>query len=128
MTAQITTMNRPRGTRWKAALEAKLNSLSTARQERDELVIEQLADPVDQVQSSNDRDMAVLRLNQDNRLWNEVRSALSKLDDGTFGICEDCAEEIPQRRLDAIPWARLCVGCQSKAEYRETSAELYDAA
>jgi DnaK suppressor protein len=121
MTEKVTTMGTPQWKRWKAALQSKL---------RDELYIEQLADPADQVQSSNDRDMAVLRFNHETRLMHEAELALAKFDEGTFGICEECEEAIPPKRLDAIPWARLCVRCQSKAEAGPEHHEviMYDAA
>lgn len=44
----------------------------------------------------------------------EVRAALERLEAGTYGKCESCGEEIPLDRLEAIPTARLCVGCKQK--------------
>lgn len=41
----------------------------------------------------------------------EIKAALGRLDDGTFGVCEVCGERIPRGRLEARPTARLCVGC-----------------
>lgn len=38
------------------------------------------------------------------------------LDPDAFGLCERCAEEVPERRLLLLPWARLCVECQAEAE------------
>ncbi len=40
-----------------------------------------------------------------------VIAALSRIDDGTYGICTVCAQQIAEERLDAIPWAATCVGC-----------------
>jgi DnaK suppressor protein len=130
MTEKVMTIARAQTKHWKAALEMKLKELTTLWQERDELYIEQQADPADQVQSSNDRDMAVLRFNHDTHLMHEVESALAKMKEGTFGICEECDETIPQKRLDAVPWARMCVKCQSKAEaaLKDEDMALYDAA
>ena len=45
----------------------------------------------------------------------DVLAALSKLDDGTYGTCENCGQEIPYERLEAIPSARLCVNCKQLA-------------
>lgn len=45
----------------------------------------------------------------------EVERALEKLDDGGYGICERCGEPIGEDRLDAIPWATLCIDCKRKA-------------
>jgi len=48
----------------------------------------------------------------------QVGRALSRIDDGTYGRCERCAEPIPKARLQAFPRATLCVGCKSREERR----------
>ena len=48
----------------------------------------------------------------------ELDDALKKIEDGTFGICEDCKSLIAKNRLKAVPSARLCVKCQEKREKR----------
>jgi RNA polymerase-binding transcription factor DksA len=47
-----------------------------------------------------------------------VEAALERLDDGTYGICSECQSEIPPRRLQALPFAVLCVQCQSLEDKR----------
>ena len=47
---------------------------------------------------------------------NEVEDALKRLNLGTYGICENCSDPIPNRRLEVFPSARYCVVCQSKFE------------
>jgi RNA polymerase-binding transcription factor DksA len=47
-----------------------------------------------------------------------IEAALQRLDDGSYGVCADCKSEIPPRRLHALPFARLCVQCQSLADKR----------
>ena len=100
----------------KRALESKLLELTGASWEREDLWIEYQADPLDQVNSSTDREMTVQRLNSKARQIQDIQAAIAKIDDGAYGLCEDCEENIPRKRLDAVPWARLCVTCQSKAE------------
>jgi DnaK suppressor protein len=46
----------------------------------------------------------------------EVRDALERLDNGAFGLCDECNEDIPMERLRAIPYARLCMKCKSAEE------------
>jgi len=46
----------------------------------------------------------------------KIDEALRKLDEGTYGICEDCGEEISQERLDILPFAIYCIDCQEKRE------------
>lgn len=50
------------------------------------------------------------------RELDEVLSALTRIDEGSYGLCEDCGGEIATRRLEAIPWAGLCVECAVEAE------------
>jgi RNA polymerase-binding transcription factor DksA len=53
----------------------------------------------------------------DSRLG-EIERALTRLADGTYGQCESCSQPIPPRRLEALPFATLCVACQSMADKR----------
>ena len=46
----------------------------------------------------------------------EIDDALAKIDGGTYGLCERCGKEIPPRRLEVLPFATLCVPCQSLAD------------
>lgn len=48
-----------------------------------------------------------------------IDEALRKLEEGTYGICEDCGEEIPKERLEVMPFAILCRDCQEKKEEME---------
>ncbi|NSW91368.1 MAG: TraR/DksA C4-type zinc finger protein [Firmicutes bacterium] len=47
-------------------------------------------------------------------LLEEVRNALKKIDEGTYGICEICGENIDEERLEVIPYARLCLECEEE--------------
>jgi len=47
-----------------------------------------------------------------------IDAAIQRLDDGSYGICSDCKSDIPPRRLQALPFATLCVQCQSVADKR----------
>jgi len=46
----------------------------------------------------------------------EIDEALKRIEDGTYGYCTNCGQEINPQRLEAIPWAALCVDCQQKLE------------
>jgi DnaK suppressor protein len=47
----------------------------------------------------------------------QIDMALTKIDNGTYGICEDCGGEIPLARLEALPFATQCIDCKRKAEF-----------
>ena len=48
----------------------------------------------------------------------QIESALERIEDGTYGVCEECGVRIPKKRLDAIPFAVMCVRCASQNEGR----------
>lgn len=62
------------------------------------------------------RALSVLRALRSNLGW--VRRALRKMELGTYGICESCREPISDERLEALPWAALCVPCKLRGEGR----------
>jgi len=113
---QVTTITKPETTRRKAALDRRLKELLGTSAGREDLQIEYLADPLDQMKSNLDREMAIQRLNNQARLVRDIQLALAAIEDGTYGLCERCEESIPRKRLDAVPWARRCVPCQSEIE------------
>ncbi len=59
-----------------------------------------------------DVDQAIL--DNEKTLLAEVQQALARIDNGTYGICSNCGQPIPEKRLEAIPWATLCLTCESK--------------
>jgi DnaK suppressor protein len=120
---QVDTITAGETKRRKAVLEAKLQELVGGPLGREELKIENLADPIDQIMSNTNRDMAVQWLNHQARLVYEIQSALAAIGEGSYGLCADCEEAIPRKRLDAVPWARLCVPCQSKVEAATTLSD-----
>jgi DnaK suppressor protein len=60
--------------------------------------------------------------NGDRRLLRDVISALQKIDDGSYGSCERCSEDIAEKRLEALPFARYCIECQRVIEQEERMA------
>jgi len=62
-------------------------------------------------------DLTVDSMERERQLLVEIEGALERLEDGEFGVCEGCGTDIPNRRLQALPWARYCIDC---AERRQT--------
>jgi DnaK suppressor protein len=102
--------------RRKRDLERRLRELTGSSGKIELLQVETFADPIDQVVSNADREIAGQRLDSEARWIHDIEAALGKLKNGGYGECESCEEPIGARRLDAIPWARLCVACQSAVE------------
>ena len=107
----------------RAALENKLAELTAGFQDRSGLAIENSADMLDTIRMATDRDVLVQSLNINAQMLSEVREALARLSNGEYGVCEDCDESIAPRRLQAIPWARVCVKCQEARDRGDGSAD-----
>jgi RNA polymerase-binding transcription factor DksA len=58
---------------------------------------------------------AVLLQNEE-RIVEQAQDALERIDAGTFGVCEECEADIPDERLDAMPFVRYCVECAAKID------------
>src|SRR5579875_1756414 len=93
-------------------LETKQSELLAGSSDRAEILIENAAEDFDRLQQQLNREVAIRNLDRESKLLKEVRSALKRMDDESFGICLRCEEEIPLKRLKAVPWAAYCVPCQ----------------
>ena len=65
-----------------------------------------------------DREFSLGLASNERKLLYELDDALKRIEESTFGICEDCKMPISKTRLKAVPYARLCVKCQEKREKR----------
>jgi RNA polymerase-binding protein DksA len=63
-----------------------------------------------------DREMASTLEENSNHVLAEIEAALARIDDGTYGFCERCGKPIGEERLDALPWATLCIDDKRKQE------------
>jgi DnaK suppressor protein len=52
----------------------------------------------------------------DERLLGAIDAALARIENGTYGKCVNCGAQIPEERLEAMPWATLCIDCKRKEE------------
>ncbi len=77
------------------------------------------ADEVDQASSDSEQAMRMRLRNREMLYVKKVDEALRRIEDGTFGECEECGEDIEFRRLEARPTATHCVYCKEEQEKRE---------
>ncbi len=78
-------------------------------------------DELDRIQQAAERDYAIGSLERKFSRLREVKAALRRLDDGTFGVCASCEEDITPKRLAAVPWAPFCIVCQEAADRERKS-------
>ena len=65
---------------------------------------------------NNDRETKLRLASGESHLLEEVAEALERIDEGTYGECVDCEEDIPKKRLEVFPAAKRCVKCKEKYE------------
>ena len=102
--------------KFKKILETKRDELEQVVRNRDAITIEKSADALDEVQHASERELAIRNLDRDSNLLRNVRSALRRINDGSFGVCLHCEEEISPKRINAVPWAAFCIQCQEQAD------------
>ena len=83
--------------------------------------LESAMDVGDQAIVDLERELGISLLEMQNRKRQLIDEALRRLQEGTYGICAECGVEISERRLAAVPFAKLCVECQSCQELLEKS-------
>lgn len=81
--------------------------------------LESAMDVGDQALADLERELGISLLEMRNRKRQMIDEALTRLADGTYGICAECGVEISEKRLAAVPFAKLCVECQSRQELLE---------
>ena len=84
----------------------------------------EVEDPVDQVISSEGKAVAFGVSTTESRTLQQVRAALRRIDDGTYGECIDCGRRIEPARLEAVPWTPYCRADQEKHETQDPSDPL----
>jgi DnaK suppressor protein len=62
------------------------------------------------------KELLVSMSDNDRKLLNLVDEALERIEEGEYGKCAHCGNPLPEKRLDAVPWARLCISCQDLQE------------
>ena len=102
--------------KFREILEARQAELAQVLRNRDAIAIEKSPDALDEVQHAAERELAIRNLDRETNLLRNVRAALRRLEDGSFGTCVHCEEDISLKRLNAVPWAPYCIGCQEMAD------------
>src|SRR5205085_541249 len=114
--------------KYKEVLEIKQAELAQVLRNRDGITIEKSPDALDEVQNAAERELAIRNLDRESKLLSNVRSALRRIDEGNFGVCVHCEEDISPKRINAVPWTPFCIDCQEQADraQQEGNSETFD--
>ncbi len=85
---------------------------------------ENFPDPTDRASLESDRNFMLRIRDREAKLIKKIKKALERIDNGSFGICESCGEEISIERLRARPVTTQCIECKTKEEALEKSLGL----
>jgi DnaK suppressor protein len=102
--------------RFQAVLMARVAELERVTHRRDDITVERNADQLDEIQAASQRTLAVYNLDRE---FNQLRDALAvlrRIEEGSFGMCQECDEDIHPKRLTAVPWAAFCIRCQEAVD------------
>jgi DnaK suppressor protein len=101
------------------ALGKRQEEISASLRNREDIVIEKTPDAIDEVQLAGERELAIRNLDRESNLLRNVRGALARIADGSYGTCMHCEEDISLKRLNAVPWAAFCIRCQEAVDRNE---------
>jgi DnaK suppressor protein len=102
--------------RFRGGLTARVAELERFTRQRDVIAVERSADQLEDTQMASQRALAVSNLDREFSQLRDARAALSRIDEGSFGTCQECDEDIHPKRLAAVPWATYCIRCQEGAD------------
>ena len=80
---------------------------------------ENMPDPTDRATLESDRNFTLRIRDRERKLIGKIKDALERIENGTYGICESCEEDISDERLKARPVTTLCIACKKKQEDEE---------
>jgi DnaK suppressor protein len=118
--AMTTALGDPR--KFKKMLERKEAELVQSLRKRSDIEIEKSPDQIDEIQHAATLELAIQHLDREYNLQREVKAALLRIHDGSFGTCIQCEWAISPKRLAAVPWAPLCIECQEAADRNDYEA------
>lgn len=116
------TMNEVQG--FRKVLTARVAELERTTRQRDGITIERSAELLEEVQAASERALAVGNLDRDYSQLRNARAALGRIQDGSFGVCQRCDENIHPKRLAAVPWAAFCIHCQEAVDRNPEEFEM----
>jgi DnaK suppressor protein len=105
----------------KLLLEERQKLMNNSRRDLDDIKVDSddLPDETDLAATEVSQTLAFKLRDRERLLLSKINTALEKIEEGSFGTCEDCEEPIEPRRLEARPVSTLCIACKERQEHRE---------
>ena len=100
-------------------LDEALKTVDTMTKEDDNF-----PDPTDRATLESDRNFELRIRDRERKLIPKIKDALERIENGTYGICEECGEEISEKRLESRPEATMCIVCKTKEEELEKKSNI----
>ena len=90
--------------------------LQMVKHKQEDLSAGEVGDEADVASQTFERELLFEMEDSERVILDHIEAALRKIEKGDFGVCESCRKGISAQRLKAMPWARYCIQCQSRAE------------
>ncbi len=115
-------MNKKKLQHFKKILSEQLETLQNKSSQNRVITLaesEQISDFTDQATLESDIDMNIHIKERDSKLIIKIKEALDRIETGTYGICDQCEEDISEARLEARPVTTVCIDCKREQENQE---------
>ena len=104
--------------------ETMIKSVNRSRLAAKEIKLENTEDEGDLATISHERELLYNLHESDFTRLRFIQEAMKAMDRGQYGECVGCGEDINEKRLEAVPWATMCVRCQEETEAEHTSSPM----
>jgi DnaK suppressor protein len=104
--------------------EKLIKSINRSRLAANEFQLENTEDECDLANISHDRDLLYNIHEGGFARLRCIQEAIKAIDRGQYGECTRCGKDINEKRLNAVPWARMCIHCQEEEEMEQTSSHM----
>jgi len=96
--------------------EELMKTIARTEEEGRQADDDQTVDLADKAANSYTKEFLFGMTNTDRKILNMIDAALKRIQADEYGVCANCQEEMQQKRLEAVPWAKHCISCQEKME------------
>ena len=104
--------------------EELIKSINRSRLTVNEIKVENTEDEADLASISHDRHLLYNLHETDYARLRSIEEAIKAIDRGQYGECHRCGEDINEKRLEAVPWATMCIRCKEQTEAELTPSRM----